>query len=121
MTTKEKKGFLIFDGNDLEDVKQKILLFANNNIMEAITQYKLINFFFIIEIRHSIAVCCSQIAQSSKAEMNRSGIRLGIYPFRSFPTKQLYFLFSSLTPYSPAESNEARLWSLLLWTETMQR
>lgn len=89
--------------------------------MEAITQYKLISFLFIIEIRHSIAMCCSQIAQSSKAEMNRSGIRLGIYPFRSLPTKQLHFLFSLLTPYSPAESNKARVWSLLLWTETTQR
>ncbi|KAH0672275.1 hypothetical protein KY285_015002 [Solanum tuberosum] len=33
---------------------------------------------------------CSQKAQSSKAETNRSGIRPGIRPFRSLPTKQLH-------------------------------
>ena len=38
----EKKWVWISCGNDLEDPKQKIVVFASNNIMEAINQYILI-------------------------------------------------------------------------------
>nr|YP_010887697.1 Ycf2 protein [Hypodaphnis zenkeri]YP_010887714.1 Ycf2 protein [Hypodaphnis zenkeri]WJJ67268.1 Ycf2 protein [Hypodaphnis zenkeri]WJJ67286.1 Ycf2 protein [Hypodaphnis zenkeri] len=37
-----KKSVRISCGNDLEDPKQKIVVFANNNIMEAVNQYRLI-------------------------------------------------------------------------------
>ncbi|KAL8551032.1 hypothetical protein ACS0TY_000204 [Phlomoides rotata] len=38
----EKKLVRISCGNDLEDPKPKIVVFASNNIMEAVNQYRLI-------------------------------------------------------------------------------
>nr|DBA44674.1 TPA_asm: hypothetical protein RF2 [Batis maritima]DBA44675.1 TPA_asm: hypothetical protein RF2 [Batis maritima] len=46
-----KKWVRISCGNDLEDPKQKIVGFANNNIMEAVNQYKLIR--NLIQIQYS--------------------------------------------------------------------
>ena len=37
-----KKSVRIHCGNDLEDPKRKIVLFASNNIMEGVNQYRLI-------------------------------------------------------------------------------
>nr|YP_010828164.1 putative chloroplast RF21 [Santalum spicatum]YP_010828172.1 putative chloroplast RF21 [Santalum spicatum]WFF45182.1 putative chloroplast RF21 [Santalum spicatum]WFF45190.1 putative chloroplast RF21 [Santalum spicatum] len=46
-----KKGFRISCGNDLEDPKPKIVVFASNNIMEAVNQYRLIR--NLIQIQYS--------------------------------------------------------------------
>ena len=46
-----KKWVRISCGNDLEDPKQKIVVFASNNIMEAVNQYRLIR--NLIQIQHS--------------------------------------------------------------------
>nr|YP_009749789.1 Ycf2 [Leucanthemum maximum]YP_009749808.1 Ycf2 [Leucanthemum maximum]YP_009775837.1 Ycf2 protein [Leucanthemum virgatum]YP_009775856.1 Ycf2 protein [Leucanthemum virgatum]QIJ46060.1 Ycf2 [Leucanthemum maximum]QIJ46081.1 Ycf2 [Leucanthemum maximum]QJA16063.1 Ycf2 protein [Leucanthemum virgatum]QJA16082.1 Ycf2 protein [Leucanthemum virgatum] len=47
-----KKKVRISCGNDLEEPKPKIVVFASNNIMEAINQYRLIR--NLIQIQHSI-------------------------------------------------------------------
>ncbi|KAL8542643.1 hypothetical protein ACS0TY_003504 [Phlomoides rotata] len=41
-------------GNDLEDPKQKIVVFASNNIMKAVNQYRLIQ--NLIQIQYSTYV-----------------------------------------------------------------
>nr|YP_010567975.1 hypothetical chloroplast RF21 [Dracocephalum rupestre]YP_010567995.1 hypothetical chloroplast RF21 [Dracocephalum rupestre]UZC55688.1 hypothetical chloroplast RF21 [Dracocephalum rupestre]UZC55689.1 hypothetical chloroplast RF21 [Dracocephalum rupestre]WCR50840.1 Ycf2 protein [Dracocephalum rupestre]WCR50857.1 Ycf2 protein [Dracocephalum rupestre] len=46
-----KKWVRIYCGNDLEDPKQKIVVFASNNIMEAVNQYRLIR--NLIQIQYS--------------------------------------------------------------------
>ncbi|PHT45327.1 Protein Ycf2 [Capsicum baccatum] len=46
-----KKWVQISCGNDLEDPKPKIVVFASNNIMEAVTQYRLIR--NLIQIQYS--------------------------------------------------------------------
>jgi hypothetical protein len=46
-----KKSVRIHCGNDLEDPKRKIVLFASNNIMEAVNQYRLIR--NLIQIQYS--------------------------------------------------------------------
>ncbi|MBN8156671.1 DUF825 domain-containing protein, partial [Vibrio vulnificus] len=46
-----KKGVRISCGNDLKDPKQKIVVFASNNIMEAVNQYGLIR--NLIQIQYS--------------------------------------------------------------------
>ncbi|KAG5568788.1 hypothetical protein H5410_064192 [Solanum commersonii] len=46
-----KKWVRISCGNDLEDPKPKIVVFASNNIMEAVTQYRLIR--NLIQIQYS--------------------------------------------------------------------
>nr|YP_010725624.1 hypothetical chloroplast RF21 [Ellisiophyllum pinnatum]WDY12525.1 hypothetical chloroplast RF21 [Ellisiophyllum pinnatum] len=46
-----KKGVRISCGNDLEDPKPKIVVFASNNIMEAVNQYRLIR--NLIQIQYS--------------------------------------------------------------------
>nr|BEV21232.1 Ycf2 [Taraxacum albidum]BEV21294.1 Ycf2 [Taraxacum albidum] len=46
-----KKGVRISCGNDLEEPKPKIVVFASNNIMEAVNQYRLIR--NLIQIQHS--------------------------------------------------------------------
>ena len=46
-----KKGVRISCGNELEEPKPKIVVFASNNIMEAINQYRLIR--NLIQIQHS--------------------------------------------------------------------
>nr|YP_009651812.1 hypothetical chloroplast RF21 [Idiospermum australiense]YP_009651830.1 hypothetical chloroplast RF21 [Idiospermum australiense]QCY72541.1 hypothetical chloroplast RF21 [Idiospermum australiense]QCY72560.1 hypothetical chloroplast RF21 [Idiospermum australiense] len=46
-----KKSVRISCGNDLEDPKPKIVVFANNNIMEAVNQYRLIR--NLIQIQYS--------------------------------------------------------------------
>nr|WGT74728.1 Ycf2 [Sanguinaria canadensis]WGT74745.1 Ycf2 [Sanguinaria canadensis]WGT74813.1 Ycf2 [Sanguinaria canadensis]WGT74830.1 Ycf2 [Sanguinaria canadensis] len=47
-----KKSVRISCGNDLEDPKPKIVVFASNNIMEAVNQYRLIR--NLIQIQYSI-------------------------------------------------------------------
>uniref|UniRef100_A0A3Q7J704 Ycf2 N-terminal domain-containing protein n=1 Tax=Solanum lycopersicum TaxID=4081 RepID=A0A3Q7J704_SOLLC len=47
----EKKWVRISCGNDLEDPKEKVVVFACNKIMEAVTQYILIQ--NLIQIQYS--------------------------------------------------------------------
>nr|QHB79507.1 hypothetical protein RF2 [Ruppia sinensis]QHB79508.1 hypothetical protein RF2 [Ruppia sinensis] len=64
-----KKSVRIHCGNDLEDPKRKIVLFASNNIMEAINRYRLIR--NLIQIQYST---CGYIRNVSNRFflMNRS-------------------------------------------------
>jgi len=64
-----KKSVRIPCGNDLEDPKRKIVLFASNNIMEAVNQYRLIR--NLIQIQYS---ACGYIRNVSNRFflMNRS-------------------------------------------------
>lgn len=48
---KKKKSFQIYYGNNLENPKLKIRVFASNNIIEAINQYKMIQDLIQVQCR----------------------------------------------------------------------
>lgn len=48
---KKKKSFQIYYGNNLENPKLKIRVFASNNIIEAVNQYKMIQDLIQVQCR----------------------------------------------------------------------
>uniref|UniRef100_A0A3Q7J7K5 Ycf2 N-terminal domain-containing protein n=1 Tax=Solanum lycopersicum TaxID=4081 RepID=A0A3Q7J7K5_SOLLC len=64
-----KKCVWISCGNDLDDPKQKIVVFASNNIMEEVNQYILIR--NLIQIQYSTYGCIGNVMNRFLL-MNRS-------------------------------------------------